>query len=369
MKVEAPNFVSDSLKHRIVQLPQNRVWRTYSGGQVLDTIAGITPASDGHFPEDWIASTTRAINPGREEVHEGVSTAVVGEQTLSFDDLLATDYDYFLGPDHLARHGKAAGMLIKFLDSSTRLHFQCHPTAEFSKQHLNSNHGKFEAYHILAIREDQADPYIYLGFQRPPSPEKLKQLVLDQNMQGLAACFDRIPIRVGETYVVPGGIPHAIGPGVLMVEIMEPSDWAARIEFERNGFVIPEQARFLGRDIDFALSIFNHSEIPVPTVRERYQCTPREQEDLGICAERVTLINADQTNCFSVRKINALDAFDYSNDEPWVGIVTKGSCQIHTEHESVSLHQYDKFFCPYGLKHLRFEVEDRVEILQCTAAS
>ena len=46
-----------------------------------------------------------------------------------------------------------------------------------------------------------------------------------------------------------------------MVEIMEPTDLTIRIEFERGGYVLPENARFMGRGIDFALSMFNYEEI------------------------------------------------------------------------------------------------------------
>jgi len=35
---------------------------------------------------------------------------------------------------------------------------------------------------------------------------------------------------------IPGGILHAIGEGIFMVEIMEPSDLAVRFEFERAGY-------------------------------------------------------------------------------------------------------------------------------------
>ena len=57
---------------KILRLPPNRVWRTYLGGRTLDQLAsevgGHVPVpafspADTHFPEDWIASTTRAINP------------------------------------------------------------------------------------------------------------------------------------------------------------------------------------------------------------------------------------------------------------------------------------------------------------------
>lgn len=57
-------------------------------------------------------------------------------------------------------------VLVKFLDSAVRLQLQAHPTAEFAKQHLDSNSGKAEAYYILDVRDDVEQAYVYLGFQR-----------------------------------------------------------------------------------------------------------------------------------------------------------------------------------------------------------
>jgi len=54
----------------IIMLPPNRVWRTYLGGKVLDSIQNNPNPADTHFPEDWIASTTIAVNKGREQFKE-----------------------------------------------------------------------------------------------------------------------------------------------------------------------------------------------------------------------------------------------------------------------------------------------------------
>ena len=48
---------------KILRLSPNRVWRTYSGGLMLDRMEGKAEPQDGTFPEDWIGSTVRAINP------------------------------------------------------------------------------------------------------------------------------------------------------------------------------------------------------------------------------------------------------------------------------------------------------------------
>jgi mannose-6-phosphate isomerase len=136
----------------LVLLPPHRVWRTYQGGRSLDMLAGAPAPADSHFPEDWVASTTRAVNPGRENVREGVSPVLVGDTRHDFAALLASDPDYFLGAQHAARFGAQPQLLVKLLDPSIRLHFQAHPTADFARRFLASPSGKTEAYHILATR-------------------------------------------------------------------------------------------------------------------------------------------------------------------------------------------------------------------------
>jgi mannose-6-phosphate isomerase len=54
----------------ILFFESNRVWRTYPGGMNLDRMEGRENPEDSHFPEDWIGSTTNAVNKGREHLKE-----------------------------------------------------------------------------------------------------------------------------------------------------------------------------------------------------------------------------------------------------------------------------------------------------------
>lgn len=47
-------------RRRLIELPPNRIWQIW----VLDALAGVAASEDSHFREDWIASVTRAVNPG-----------------------------------------------------------------------------------------------------------------------------------------------------------------------------------------------------------------------------------------------------------------------------------------------------------------
>src|SRR5204862_7139191 len=123
--------------------------------------------------------------------------------------------------------------------------------------------------------------YISVGFQRPPSREALRRMIETQDTAGLVAWFDKIPVQLGDTLSIPGGTPHALGAGVFMVEIQEPSDLVVRFEFERAGYVLPESARFMNRDVDFALTLFDLSPLTSSDIETRVRCRARRIRDWG----------------------------------------------------------------------------------------
>jgi mannose-6-phosphate isomerase len=340
------------MNHRgkIVLLPPNRVWRTYQGGAELDRLAASAPVpADTHFPEDWVASVTRARNAGREHLpHEGLSTVLVGGNAHSLDTLLASDPAYFLGPAHLARFGPVPQLLVKLLDSAIRLHFQVHPTADFARLRLGAPSGKTEAYHVLATRPG-FDARLYLGFQRPPSRAELKRIILDQDIAALEACFDPIAVAPGDTFLVPGGTPHALGAGLLLVEIQEPSDLVVRFEFSRGGYVLPEAARFMGRDLDFCLDVFNFTPRPVERIARENHLAPRHLHDLGPGSWQEELIGPAHTPCFRLRRSHLSAPFEKTETEASVVIVTNGSCTLSAGGETHPLRFGDKAFLPAGL--------------------
>jgi mannose-6-phosphate isomerase len=355
------------MNHRgkIVLLPPHRVWRTYQGGRTLDTLAGAATPADSHFPEDWIASTTRAVNAGRESIREGVSPVMIAGEIRDFAELLAADADYFLGYRHAVKFGAQPHLLVKLLDPSIRLHFQAHPTADFAQRFLGSPSGKTEAYHILATRPGVAAPYIYLGFQRPPSRDRLRQLIETQDIAGLEACFDRIPVRPGDTYLVPGGVPHALGEGVLLVEVQEPSDLVVRFEFERGGYVLPESARFMGRGLEFCLDVFDYSSWPANRLAVEAACPPRRRRALGPDSYQDDLIGPERTPCFRVRQSHLRGPATKQEDSAYIAIVTAGTCAVTAGGETHQLKPYDKFFCPAGLGSVQFSPSPTASVLEC----
>lgn len=356
---------SDAIRGRIGRLTANRVWRTYPGGSLLDQLEGRDAPEDTHFPEDWIGSTTRAINPGRESIEEGVARVTFGDTSVDLLKAIEADPAYFLGPAHVAAYGTNPMVLVKFIDSADRLHLQCHPTAAFAQQFLDSPSGKTEAYYILSTREEVADPYIYLGFQRPPAPDQLKTWIEAQDIEGLLTCFDRIPVKPGDTFIIPGGFPHALGEGLFLVEIQEPSDLVVRFEFERSGFVIPESARFMNRGLDFCLNAFDFRATPVDEVQSQYSPDPVVATPGTGGLVREQLIGPGQTDCFSVERLTVEKEAELAGGSFSVNIVVDGSCTVADEHGETRLKQFDRFLCPHGLDRVHISTPSGARILRC----
>lgn len=353
-------------KKKIIELSQNRVWRSYLGGRVLDELAGRPEPADSHFPEDWIGSVTTASNPESHDENEGVSTVrVEGEGELLFPELIAKDPDYFLGAEHVARFGQQPMLLIKFLDAAVRLQLQAHPTAEFAKQHLGSQSGKAEAYYILDVRDEAEQAYVYLGFQRPPDRDTFRGWIEQQNLEAILGCFDKINVRPGDVLFIPGGVPHAIGEGIFMVEIMEPSDLVVRFEFERAGYTLPESARFMDRGLDFCLDIFDFEAKPEAIVRRDYMFEPQLEATYGEAGNRYRLIGRETTPCFGVKKSVIKGTIERAEDSFFIGVVTEGRCVVRTDGHAFELNQFSKFFCPAGLGSYTIESETGVQILEC----
>ena len=352
-------------KDHLITFTQNRVWRTYTGGRILDEMISKAEPQDSHFPEDWIGSTTQAINLGREEISEGLSEAFINNEYIKFDQLIKKDPEYFLGKKHVAAFDLNPMLLVKYLDSSVRLHFQAHPTAEFAQQHLNSKCGKAEAYYVLSAREGIDDPYIYLGFQQPPSREAFKEMIEKQNIAQMENCFEKIKIAPGDCFYIPGGMPHAIGEGVLIIEIMEPSDLAVRFEFEKSGYTMPEEARFMKKGLDFCLDVFDYQQYSVQDIINNQKQSPDTVCQYNPDSKKESLIDQTTTPSFRVCKSSILGKVEKTEEDFYIGIITKGECVIHCGDEILNLKQFDKFFCPAGIDSITIESKSGVEILEC----
>ena len=124
---------------RPIFFERNRVFRVYLGGKQYSKLMGDAP-EDNMFPEEWIASKVKAINPKYFGKRDGVS--VIKYTDIFFDDLIEEEKDLILG-------GRKYDCLVKYLDSAIRLPVQVHPNKAFSRKFFNSEYGKTEFFVVF----------------------------------------------------------------------------------------------------------------------------------------------------------------------------------------------------------------------------
>jgi len=344
----------------LLKMSANRVRRNYSGGKILDTIQGKENPKDSNYPEDWICSLVNASNPGLAPIaNEGLSMI---NSTVSLKDLISSNPMFYIGSNQSA---DSLGFLTKWIDSAMRLHIQAHPTKMFAQQHMGLPNGKFECYYILGSRESVKDPYIYLAFQRPPKDKQTwKQMIEEQDTDAILACFDKIPVEPGDVVYIPGGVPHAIGEGLLLLEVMEPSDLVVRCEFNREGIIVPPEARFMQRGIDFCLDIFDYQGYSVDQVKTNFFLKKKLIESSS-SYRRFKLVEGSLSGCFSIDLVQVVSSTAIPMDGTFaVGVCFAGRAQVLGDGITISVGPLDSFFISAATQTVTIipEGDEEVEI-------
>jgi len=252
------------------------------------------------------------------------------------------------------------GLLWKLLDSSVRLQIQAHPDRAFAKQHLKSNKGKTECWHILSTR---GEAHVYLGFQKPPTRSAWARMIREQDVDGMLACFEQIPVKPGETYVVPAGTPHAIGAGVFMLELQEPTDWVVRCETVNAGLVLPPEACFMGLNLETCLNVFDFNRLPTKKLREQLQQRPATIVD-GSSYREEELISPEFHEFFRLHRLRGTGKASWRAEELMLLIVLNGKATLGSGSDLRRVQRGETWLLPGAVERWQwFEPEGDWEIL------
>lgn len=315
---------------------KNRVFRVYTGGKLFADFFG-DDSEDGFYPEEWICSSTKALNEGSTDPYEGLST--VKGTNIHFDELINKEKELMLGN----RNG--LDVLVKALDSAIRLPVQAHPDKAFSQKNFNSDFGKAESWVVLATRENAA---IYFGFKDGVTKEDFEKAVEDAETDKTAMerLLNKIPVKPGDVYFIPAKAVHAIGYGCLILEVQEPTDFTIQPERWCGDYRLSEHEMYLSLDKQTALSVFDYS-YNLEKVMEKCKKEPVViYEDDGCIKE--SLIGKDDTPCFGVERYTVKNGKTEKLPAPCVYVVTEGLGTLCGEAYEKELKKGDYFFMPYS---------------------
>jgi mannose-6-phosphate isomerase len=119
-------------------------------------------------------------------------------------------------------------LLLKLLFTTQPLSIQVHPNDAFA-QSIGLANGKTEAWYILS-----AAPHaeVAIGLKRLIASTELRAAIADGSVVDMVQWR---PVQRGDVYSVSAGTVHAIGAGIVLVEIQQRSDATFRIfDYERQ---------------------------------------------------------------------------------------------------------------------------------------
>lgn len=178
-----------------------------------DYIWGGERLRPGHYPtaEAWVVWEGDVIESGP------LAGKTLGEASEEYGAAL-------LGKRTTSRTGTRFPLLIKLLDCAQWLSLQVHPNNELAVELEGPGQfGKTEAWHILDAEQDAK---LIAGLKPNTSSEQLAESIRNGT---IIDHVQYVNVRQGDTVFMPAGTLHALGPGLLVYEVQQTSDWTYRV--------------------------------------------------------------------------------------------------------------------------------------------
>ena len=139
-------------------------------------------------------------------------------------------------PEFLGTHGNNNGelpILIKFIDAQKDLSVQVHPDDNYAREFENGQLGKTEMWYIL---DAIPNAKLIYGLHHDVNKEVFRRSIEKGTVEKY---LQKVPVKKDDLFYIEAGTIHAMGKGVLVVEIQENSNLTYRLydydRIDKNG--------------------------------------------------------------------------------------------------------------------------------------
>lgn len=239
-----------------------------------------------------------------------------------------------LGEKAIARTGLRFPVLIKLLDCAQWLSLQVHPNDEQSvRLEGPGQFGKTEAWHVL---ESQPDSKLIAGVKPDTSSEELDDAIRNGTILEHAQYAN---VSQGDTVFMPAGTLHALGPGLLIYEVQQTSDWTYRV-YDWGRPETETRRLHIDKSIQVTRHDFSAPVIPVPSVGDGtcdvlVQCEYFTLELLAASSHVIDLDTRGET-------FHAVTVID-------------GKARLQADNESIELEKFQTALIPASAGKYQFQ--------------
>jgi mannose-6-phosphate isomerase len=190
---------------------KERIW----GGTRLIDKYGKKPLNEASvsYGESWELS-------GVQDNISVVTNGFLAGNTL--EELIEVYMGDLVGDKVYQEFGIGFPLLIKLIDTADYLSIQVHPDNEMAAQ-LHQAYGKTEMWYILDCEKDS---WIITGFKDEIVKENFSEIISNGTLKQYLR-FENV--SKDDFFFMPAGRVHAIGKGIMLVEIQQSSDITYRI--------------------------------------------------------------------------------------------------------------------------------------------
>ncbi|MFI5056573.1 MAG: type I phosphomannose isomerase catalytic subunit [Candidatus Acidiferrales bacterium] len=116
-------------------------------------------------------------------------------------------------------------LLVKFIFPADKLSIQVHPDDAYAAAHEQAagGRGKTEMWHAVSA---DSGSRVLIGLVQEANEETFLRAIETHTLEDL---FLHWRVQPGDTFFVPAGTPHTIGPGMILCEVQEYSDLTYRV--------------------------------------------------------------------------------------------------------------------------------------------
>jgi mannose-6-phosphate isomerase len=220
---------------------KDKIW----GGDKIKKILHRPVADMKNCGESWEISA----------IEDNVSVVANGffADDNDLNELIEVYMGELLGDKVYDKYGLGFPLLIKYIDATDDLSVQVHPDDKLAQERYGMN-GKTEMWYVIQADEGAG---LYVGFQDGVTRDQYWDAVESGTIDQLL-CF--YPVKKGDLFFIPAGTVHAIGKGVLLAEIQQPSDVTYRI-FDWNR--VDEQGNSRELHVDEAFDAIHFEGEPI----------------------------------------------------------------------------------------------------------
>lgn len=235
-----------------------------------------------------------------------------------------------MGSDIPKRYIERFPLLIKFIDANDKLSVQVHPDDEYTKSMGSDDYGKNEMWYIL---EAKPGAKLVYGIKENVDKNEFTKKVKEGTVED---CLNFIEVFSGDTVYIPAGVVHAIGEGIVLVEIQQSSNLTFRVyDYDR----IDKSGKTRELHVDKAIDVIDFNN------RDKKDKIKKEYTPMNEGANKTELINNEY---FIIEKLCVGEKiFDKADGSRFiVYVMLGGECEINYKDGNEKIKKGESIFIP-----------------------